>query len=77
MIRTAPQRAQTLRITMQTETLYPAAKVRATFNISGMTLWRWVHKGILPRPIVINKRNFWPESAVQAVIDKGREQVAA
>ena len=58
---------------MQTETLYPAAKVRATFNISGMTLWRWVHKGILPTPIVINSRNFWPESAIQEVIAKGRE----
>ena len=58
---------------MQTETLYPAAKVRATFNISGMTLWRWVHKGILPTPIVINSRNFWPESAIQEVIAKGRD----
>ena len=58
---------------MQTETLYPAAKVRATFNISGMTVWRWVHKGILPPPIVINKRNFWPESAIQAVIANGRQ----
>jgi len=58
---------------MQTETLYPAAKVKSTFNISGMTLWRWVNKGILPKPIVINSRNFWPESAVQAVIAKGRD----
>lgn len=58
---------------MQTETLYPAAKVRATFNISGMTLWRWVDRGILPKPIVINSRNFWPESAIQAVITAGRD----
>jgi predicted DNA-binding transcriptional regulator AlpA len=32
-----------------------------------MTVWRWVDKGILPRPVKINGRNYWREIDVQAV----------
>ena len=35
-----------------------------------MTLWRWVQKGILPAPRKINKRNYWPESAIAAVANE-------
>lgn len=32
---------------------------RRNGNVSLMTLWRWVQKGILPAPLKINGRNYW------------------
>ena len=63
---------------MENENLLPSSKVRAAFgDISGMTLWRWVDKGILQKPIVINGRNYWPESAVSALKKGSAEKVTA
>ncbi len=51
--------------------LIPARAVRARFgDISTMTLWRWVQRGILPEPVKINDRNYWREADVAAVADK-------
>lgn len=36
-------------------------------NISPVTEWRWVKKGILPPPIKINKRNYQPQSVIERV----------
>jgi hypothetical protein len=35
---------------------------------SDMTIWRWRRKGILPEPIVINCRNYWRQSQLDAVL---------
>lgn len=39
-------------------------------NVCDMTLWRWVHAGILPRPIKIRNRNYWRRSWVEQVKDQ-------
>ncbi len=36
-------------------------------NKSDMTFWRWRRQGILPEPIVINCRNHWRQSQIDAV----------
>ncbi len=50
------------------ETHYPSAKVRELFNVSDMTIWRWQQRGILCQPTKICGRNYWPASAIQALI---------
>ena len=55
-------------MTTEQTPLIPARAVRARFgDISNMTLWRWVQRGILPPPVKINSRNFWRASDVEAV----------
>ena len=43
------------------ETLIPAAALRARYNVSDMTIWRWLgHPELeMPRPIVIQRRRYW------------------
>lgn len=36
-------------------------------DVSEMTIWRWVKAGIMPEPIKINGRNYWPASAIERV----------
>ncbi len=48
--------------------LVPAAEVWQAFSISAMTGWRWRKAGILPPPVVINRRNYWHESDIASVL---------
>ena len=43
------------------EYLLPAGMVRARYNVSDMSIWRWLHDDALnfPHPIRINGRRFW------------------
>jgi predicted DNA-binding transcriptional regulator AlpA len=43
------------------EYFLPAAKVRGRYNVSDMSLWRWLKDPALnfPEPIRINGRRFW------------------
>lgn len=51
---------------MNTEKLVSSATVRRELgDVSEMTIWRWTKAGILPAPVKINKRNYWPVSAVE------------
>lgn len=38
---------------------------------SGMTIHRWVKAGVLPPPVTIRGRNFWPENIVAELIERG------
>ena len=61
------------------EYLLPAGMVRARYNVSDMSIWRWQHDNRLgfPKPLRIHKRRFWRLSdlraweASQAVSDDG------
>jgi hypothetical protein len=50
------------------EVLMPSRQVRARYNVSDMGLWRWLRNPGLnfPQPIYINKRRYWPLSALRA-----------
>jgi predicted DNA-binding transcriptional regulator AlpA len=39
-------------------------------GVSEMTIWRWVQRGLLPKPRKINSRNYWPESVIDGLLDK-------
>lgn len=39
-------------------------------EISDMTIWRWRQIGLLPQPIVINRRNFYRSSDIAAMQEK-------
>jgi predicted DNA-binding transcriptional regulator AlpA len=52
----------------QTERLVSSRTARAELgDVSDMTIWRWIKAGVLPQPIKINKRNYWPASAIERV----------
>ena len=36
-------------------------------NVSDMTIWRWRRSGLLPNPMVINRRNYYRESDIVAM----------
>ena len=40
-------------------------------GVSEMTWWRWQQQGIVPAPVKINRRNFWPESAIKRLLSEG------
>ncbi len=45
-----------------------ANQVRQRYGgISDMTLWRWMHDARVgfPRPVVIQRRRYWPEHDIQ------------
>jgi hypothetical protein len=31
-----------------------------------MTVWRWTQRGVLPKPVVINGRNYWASEQLDA-----------
>lgn len=42
---------------------------------SQMTLWRWLREGVLPPPIIIRRRRYWPRSvALAALCNSGAGQ---
>jgi hypothetical protein len=63
-----------LTILDQDDILITSATARAIAGgVSDMTLWRWVQDGIIPAPLKIRRRNFWPKSLFLASLaDAGR-----
>lgn len=37
-------------------------------NVSSMTVWRWMKRGLLPQPIKLGARNFWYVREVRAFL---------
>jgi predicted DNA-binding transcriptional regulator AlpA len=57
---------------MATDRLIPQRTLRDMFGgISDMTVFRWRQREILPPPVSINGRNFWRESTVLAIMERG------
>jgi predicted DNA-binding transcriptional regulator AlpA len=52
----------------------PAKQVCERFNISLMTLWRWVSNSAMgfPRPIYINRRRYFVESEITQYVANQR-----
>jgi len=45
--------------------LISQTQLRRLFGeISDMTIWRWRKAGLLPQPIVINRRNYYRQSDI-------------
>lgn len=51
-----------------------AKQIAADKGISVSTVWRWVHTGMLPRPIKLTSRTtVWRSDEVDAAIEKHSE----
>ena len=51
------------------EVLLTSKQVRHGYGgVSGMTIWRWTHDDALgfPKPVKVNKRNFWIRGELDA-----------
>ena len=48
--------------------LLPAKDIRAMFNVSTMTIWRWLQDESLgfPKPTVIRNRRYWDADEIEA-----------
>ena len=46
----------------------PAPSIQARYNISPITLWRWLHDPTLgfPPPLTINRRRFFKRAEIEA-----------
>jgi predicted DNA-binding transcriptional regulator AlpA len=46
----------------------PGRQVRERYNVSDMTLWRWMRSPKLnfPQPTRINRRRYWPLEELEA-----------
>lgn len=54
------------------DALITAAKARRLAGgISDMTLWRWLTKGIIPQPIIIERRRYWRRGEYVASLHAG------
>ncbi|SDX55522.1 hypothetical protein [Thiocapsa roseopersicina] len=58
------------------DSLMSSAAVRAFFDISAMTEWRWRKAGVLPEPIVIRNRNYYQRRAIAKVVAAQQSQSA-
>lgn len=48
--------------------LLPAKEIRAMFNVSTMTIWRWLQDESLgfPKPTIIRNRRYWDADEIEA-----------
>lgn len=54
--------------------LYTDAQVAERLGVSKATVWRKAAAGILPKPIRLGHSSRWPESDVQAAIERLKAQ---
>lgn len=50
---------------------------RLAGGVSAMTIWRWRKKGILPPPLVIERRNYWRRQVALAALHAAGGQAEA
>ena len=50
---------------MDNERLLPTRAIMRRYDIVDRTVTRWIEAGVLPEPIRIRGRKFWPESALE------------
>lgn len=61
----------------ETKKLIPSREVKARFGgVTDMTIYRWSHaKGSkFPAPIVIGRRKYWEEAAINDFIEAHRQR---
>jgi predicted DNA-binding transcriptional regulator AlpA len=46
--------------------LLPRRELRERIPVSDMTIWRWVRDGVFPKPVSINRRNYWRTEDIEA-----------
>ena len=53
------------------------AELRARFKVSRPTFWRWLKRGLFPKPCArIGQRRLWRESVVEKFLLKNAKEAA-
>ena len=60
-----------------TDPLLTAREGAIQLRISVPTFWRWVANGILPKPVKLGGMSRWPQSELQAVVERAKAQRTA
>ena len=62
---------------VERDALITAAEARhLAGGVSDMTLWRWIPKGIVPQPIIIERRRYWRRSEyIDALHSAGERKI--
>ena len=60
-----------------TDPLLTAREGAIQLQISVPTFWRWVANGILPKPVKLGGMSRWPQSELQAVVERAKAQRTA
>jgi predicted DNA-binding transcriptional regulator AlpA len=47
-------------------TYLQARQVRERYNVSDMTIWRWLHEQDFPKPIYITRYRYWRLTDIEA-----------
>lgn len=59
---------------METESdLYTPDDLIKKFKISEQTVYNWIEKGHLPKPIKMGRRIFWKKSEIDSCMEKNRK----
>ena len=56
------------------ELIASAEARRLAGGISDMSLWRWIRKGILPQPLMIERRRYWRRGEFVAALNSAAER---
>ncbi len=59
------------------ELITSAEARRLAGGISDMSLWRWIKKGVVPQPLVIERRRYWKRADFIAALNEAAEKSAA
>lgn len=52
---------------------YYANEIKDLFNITNMTLFRWLKSGLMPKPIKIGIRRAWERAVIDRLVDEWRK----
>jgi DNA-binding transcriptional MerR regulator len=53
---------------------YESTKLlRSRYGMGGRTIQRWVERGLLPQPIRVGVRQFWPRDKIEELLIRGLE----
>jgi predicted DNA-binding transcriptional regulator AlpA len=47
-----------------------AKEIRARYDISNVTLYRWINSGKIPQPQFLNSQRVWKQSVLEAAEEK-------
>jgi Helix-turn-helix domain len=48
-----------------------SALLSARYGVSSNVLWKWHKRGLLPRPVKLGRRNYFPKDEVEARLAQG------
>jgi predicted DNA-binding transcriptional regulator AlpA len=54
---------------LQGRRLINRKELRQRVPVSDMSIWRWMKAGIFPKPVKINRRNYWRSDEIDRFLE--------